>query len=921
MRPLKLTMSAFGPYAGKTVVELERFGTSGLYLITGDTGAGKTTIFDAITYALYGEASGNEREPGMFRSKYAEPDTPTEVELVFEYGDKTYTVRRNPEYDRPKNRGSGFTTESAKAELELPDGRVLTNRKDVNSAITDIVGIDRDQFTRIAMIAQGDFQKLLTASTEERKKIFQKIFHTGNYAVLQERLKEESSALKQKYDMLSSSIRQYVSGIACDEDSVLYPDVRKAAEGELDMPRTAELLELLTDSDEKAEKSFEQEAESLEKQLRTITEELARAAEYRKTEEALNECGKKLAEETERLSGLKAALEKKLEKKPEISRLTNTIAELNASRPDYDELEAKEAESRELAAAAEKAGAALADEKAALDAVSGGIASLKRELAGLGDAASEKAEAEAGKKECEITRKAFDELDRTICMYKDSAKELERLQAQYSEKQAAAGKAAEEHEKKFRLYYDDLAGIVAASLKEGEPCPVCGSAVHPCIARKQDNAPTKEELDAAGKEAVNARAEAESAGAKAGSARTKCEERYAVIFEKAGELGLEGDISAVEESLLIKKKENAAMISRLDGIIRKAGEKAARKTELEKLIPKKELENERLQKSVKEKELALAEKQTLRDSAGKRCAEIRAKLKYGSLDRLLERISELEEERRQTEDEISLAEKNCRECEDSVTALKAAVGQARKQLENKPDTDTDAQNELQASLTARRKVCAENIKTVSARISKNRDILKNIGDRMSEISEVESKRKWVKALSDTANGNIAGKEKIMLETYIQMNYFDRIIDRANIRLMVMTDGQYELKRRLSADNNRSQSGLDLDVTDHYNGSERSVNTLSGGESFMASLSLALGLSDEIQSSAGGIRLGTMFVDEGFGSLDEDTLQQAVKALVSLTEGSRLVGIISHVSKLKERIDKQIIVKKEKSGGSFIRIAD
>ena len=177
----------------------------------------------------------------------------------------------------------------------------------------------------------------------------------------------------------------------------------------------------------------------------------------------------------------------------------------------------------------------------------------------------------------------------------------------------------------------------------------------------------------------------------------------------------------------------------------------------------------------------------------------------------------------------------------------------------------------------------------------------------------------LQALSDTANGKLSGKEKIMLETYIQMTFFDRIIRRANVRLMVMSGGQYELKRRVNAENNRSQAGLELDVIDHYNGSERSVKTLSGGESFKASLALALGLSDEIQSSAGGIRLDTMFVDEGFGSLDEESLEQAVNALVGLTQGNRLVGIISHVSELKNRIDRQIVVTKEKSGGSKAEI--
>ena len=208
---------------------------------------------------------------------------------------------------------------------------------------------------------------------------------------------------------------------------------------------------------------------------------------------------------------------------------------------------------------------------------------------------------------------------------------------------------------------------------------------------------------------------------------------------------------------------------------------------------------------------------------------------------------------------------------------------------------------------------------LNMKLHNNRFILDKILRNINELSETEKKLMCVKSLSDTANGNISGKEKIMLEAYVQMRYFNRIIDRANVRLMTMSDGQYELKRRVGADNNRSQSGLDLDVIDHYNGTERSVKTLSGGESFKASLALALGLSDEIQSSSGGIRLETMFIDEGFGSLDEESLSQALKALTELSEGDRTVGIISHVTELKERIDRQVVVTKNKFGGSKISV--
>lgn len=245
MRPIKLTVSAFGPYAGKTVLDLDKLGENGLYLITGDTGAGKTTIFDAITYALYGEASGDNREPSMFRSKYAEATTPTEVELVFSYAGKTYTVKRNPEYERPKSRGEGFTTQKAEVQLKYPDGRVVTKQRDVDNAIRDIMGINRSQFLQIAMIAQGDFLKLLLAPTEERKKIFRQIFKTQLYQDLQDRLKKESGQLNDKCDAARNSIKQYIDGITCDENDVLSIEVEKAKNGLLPAKDVMDLIDRL----------------------------------------------------------------------------------------------------------------------------------------------------------------------------------------------------------------------------------------------------------------------------------------------------------------------------------------------------------------------------------------------------------------------------------------------------------------------------------------------------------------------------------------------------------------------------------------------------------------------------------------------------------------------------------------------------
>ena len=267
MRPVKLTISAFGPYAGRMTIDMDALGTRGLYHITGKTGAGKTTIFAAITFALYGEPSGDSRSASQFRSKYADPQTPTEVELGFDYAGKRYTVRRNPEYERPKSRGEGLTEEKAAAELTLPDGRVITKRRDVDAAVAAIMGVDRGQFSQIAMLAQGDFLKLLLASTDDRKKIFRKLFSTQKYEDLQDRLKASSGALRKEYEELSRSIRQYVEGILCDEEDVLDIEVQKARAGKLPAEEVADLLHTLIAQDEQQAESVEKETGDLDGQL------------------------------------------------------------------------------------------------------------------------------------------------------------------------------------------------------------------------------------------------------------------------------------------------------------------------------------------------------------------------------------------------------------------------------------------------------------------------------------------------------------------------------------------------------------------------------------------------------------------------------------------------------------------------------
>ena len=439
MRPITLTMSAFGPYAAKTVIELDKLGTNGLYLITGDTGAGKTTIFDAITYALYGEASGNTRDVNMFRSKYAEPSTPTEVELTFEYAQKIYTVKRNPEYDRPKARGEGYTTEKANAELHYPDGRVVTRLKEVNKALVDIMGIDRSQFTQIAMIAQGDFLKLLLASTEDRKKIFQKIFRTQCYYQLQERLKQQTGELAKDYGKIGDSIRQYINGIACHPDDVLMLEVDKAKKGELKNTEAVQLVEKLIDQDTAEQQKVLERIGELDKQKQKIAAQLAVADNRKTTEEKQEKAKENLARETQRLKRLETEKNEAEAHQPEVQKAVEAIAKLEAQLPEYAEMQKKQTERTVLQKALEELAQKIKKEEEAAEKLAQSIKDLKAEQASLQNAGAAQAAQKAEKDRLAEQQKDLEALKKEYTAYQKLEAQLKKAQADYAQKSEDSG--------------------------------------------------------------------------------------------------------------------------------------------------------------------------------------------------------------------------------------------------------------------------------------------------------------------------------------------------------------------------------------------------------------------------------------------------------------------------------------------------
>ena len=914
MRPLKLKISAFGPYAGTQTFDLEKLGTNGIYLITGDTGAGKTTIFDAITYALYDEASGNNRDPQMFRSKYAEPETPTEVEFVFSYAGKEYKVKRNPEYERPSLRGNKLTTQKAEAELILPDGRVVTKRKEVNEKIEEIMGINRNQFLQIAMIAQGDFLKLLLASTEDRMRIFRRIFKTGLYEKLQDKLKSESHELDNRCKEMKNSIRQYIGGIACDENDVLSLEVSKAKNDALLITEVLELLEKLVGQDEEQYTALQENSRKLEEELGAIKVKLDRMKAREQAQAALIKEKENRVTARGMLKMRQEAFEAEEKRIPERESLAAEKTKIEEEYPTYDRLD--EIAGQLAAGMSELEGKQKELEKAEKDCNDRetAIEALKQELESLSGAGEGLVKLNAQKEKAEERKKQFAEFADGLRDYDDRKSNLLVLQAEYKKESDAYAQANSEYEAKNRAFLDEQAGILAERLEEGKACPVCGSTHHPAIAHKSAEAPSEAELKKARNMADAARKTAENCSSKCSTAKGLCEAKQQEVTRLADKLWSGLSLEAAKDRLPQECEKLETELRTLTEQIAAEEKKVLRRDKLSKALPEKERELKvQSEACSKLKNTIEAERATL-ETKKAQYEENRKGLRFAGRKEAEEKAGAVAKAVQSMQKAYETARSNKEEAGKALAGVDAAIKQLKEQLAAGCDSNKEEEQAKQQSLNEQKTNVDAMVRTVYSRISNNKSILANIRDGAGALTETENRFKWMKALSDTANGTLSGKEKIKLETYIQMHYFDRILARANTRFMIMSGGQYELKRQETG-NNQSQSGLDLDVIDHYNGTERSVKTLSGGESFKASLSLALGLSDEIQASAGGVRLDTMFVDEGFGSLDDESLDQAMKALMNLADGNRLVGIISHVTELKSRIDKQIVVRKEKSGGS------
>jgi len=876
LKPLKLTMSAFGSYGNETTIDFTNV-DHGLFLITGDTGAGKTTIFDGITYAIYGETSGGKRDGKMMRSQFAAPTEETFVELTFSYRGDVYKVRRSPEYMREKKRGSGLVKAAASVELTLPDGTAFHGKmKETDKKLCEIMGIDREQFTQIAMIAQGEFLRLLYAKSEERKKIFSTIFHTGLYRKVKEELWERRKELKEKIGGTEERLKAHLQGIQIPEGVEDTEKLSVLGLEEIPEPKAVcELLEYLLVIDKKNLELVSVPLAEAELRYRDLLEKRGLAKGDNDILDRFDKAGAELLQ-YERREEEHTAQKSLLEKAEKAHHVRPFFDKWKAVERTYEDLRKIEKEllilSEDLYSELLKAAEPVIEpDKFALFSQTLKYADIYEMTAWISEWKAEEKVLQAAK-----LRKR--ELDRREDQLTCAESECQKKAANLESKMQILSRTREQYGYLQEQFFREQAGILAKEkLIPGLPCPVCGSMDHPHPAKLSEHAVTEEDVSKAQDAWEKKRSECERLSLEIRGERAKLE-------EARGQLALAR--KEIPENYEIRRKN-------LESILEVSGRFLDSREKLGKA------RDNRIRAEVQEKEVK-CEYEAIRTQEG-----FKDEAEYlGIIGRWRSR-SQLEQE------------KSCNTAYFSkLQEMRTMLQTLRKQTEGKAYTDLSAfDQELETWRETKDRLQEQ--KEQAVRIWKNHEeILDKLEKEKKDYSTLLDQFLLYDNLWQVADGKMKGRVRLDFETYVQRMYFEKILAAANKRFLVFTDGKMKLKSRPMDEMGLvGAAGLEINVYVMGTGKERDVKTLSGGESFLASLALALGLSDVVQSQAGAVRLESMFVDEGFGALDDNTREQAMRVLNQLAGDDRLVGIISHVNTLKDSIERKLVVKRGLQGST------
>lgn len=919
MRPIRLEMCAFGPYADRVDIDFTVFGEGGIFLISGETGAGKTTVFDAISFALYGKVSGGTRGEDCLRSHFASPDVSSYVCLTFEHNGKTYEITRTPRQLRPKKRGGGDLVEEAPTAVFTTPERVYDKRGDADAAVEELLGIDHTQFKQIVMIAQGEFLDLVTADSSKRVEIFQRIFDTRKYKNLQDALKRQYLSLRTDAAMLEGEVKSALSRAILPKE--------KCEEwqgfGVYGAEKAAEFLKLDIDESILRGKGMRKRKDALNSEKTNLTVRENDIKTYNGHILSLLAARDKAIKAKVRLQSAEAALsaaQKDVEKR---EKLLTAVSELEKSLPLYGELTERSKRLIGLEDDIKKYTVSLERSKTARENAEKTKADCDVKLESLKTAEAEYAESKAALKAETDKAQKLDALKARYARTKEKEKTATSLGAVKREAAEKAKGSFTAFAKAESLFLSAQAGLLAAKLTDGEPCPVCGSVNHPLPAKKAEDAPDEAEykrLKNAYDRDRNAFGEAEK-NERAAIAEFDTERaNYLEAFSALAECDWQNVGSALDSVAESVRSALDVADARLKAAERKVKEKQNTETARKNA-------DEASAKALNDYNELSEKLNDIRMEYGRLTSEsesLKKQLKFtdetaarSELDKLVGERKAIENALEAAQDGKLSAEKEISEAEGCEKTEAEMLAQFAEKLGIKPtETEIDLTDVREALKNVRDSESAldEEMKELAADIKNNQAVYVELTEKSEKLRKKERECSDAAALSDTANGELTGKRKITFEVYVQQVYFDMILKEANKRLRVMTDGRYSLVRRSMRDSgNRSKSGLDLDVDDAWTGQRRAAKSLSGGESFKAALSLALGLSDTVQRYSGGLKLDTMFIDEGFGTLDSESLEKAMDIISELAGGDRLVGIISHVDELKERITNKINVRRGKQG--------
>lgn len=927
MKPLKLTMSAFGSYAGKNVIDFTGQ-QQGIFLITGDTGAGKTTIFDAITYALYNQTSGGERNGNMMRSQYAQPETETYVELEFLYRGQTYRVCRNPDYKITKTLKNGKIREQKvphSVELTLPDGTVFPEKKNATDAkIIEILGLTADQFSQIVMIAQGDFLKLLYTKSDERKMIFSKLFRTDIYWKIQENLRRKSMEMDERIQENDRAFEQEKSRI------ILLPESEELPLDEL----VERLRERLKDA-LKEQNLRRANVEELNKKI-TKYEEINKL--FRSLEK-IRQTGKELearqAESKERRQQIENALkadkvlvaeQQNLRQQQEEEQSAQAIAKMTETLANNQEMfETLKTQQQEAEAKQKREAADIQKKMLALEQSFPSYEALQN--ARSEEQQAKKVWEDLGK----TSEESFHKKKAGIAALKEQQKQQEQVVEQtkknWEQTSLSASESAKHYEHMYEAFLKEQAGILAENLSAGCPCPVCGSTVHPDPAKLSDHAVTELEVEQAKKTRAAAEEKRDMAYAAFEAEKTEKQKLAQAVEKEEADFVLAQTIAKQQRK---EAEQNYVSLQKIAEQIREKlvypslAEAKKQYAAMQKALEAAEQEIERKRQKVSELAEAMntLKGQKLAEEENQKTAKKLAAKTEKEYAKLLEKSGFVSEETYHLailpERSRSKLEREEKEYESQCLRQQSEQKLLEKQVSGKTYTDT---TELNERLKVEKQALKEAEKTymeLHTAYENDRAVLQNCAVYLEKGKKMESEDQVIKSLSKTANGRLSGSAKIDFETYIQRQYFKQIIHEANKRLLTMSNHQFILKLKEEENTGRkTNEGLDLSVYSLVTDSERDVKTLSGGESFLAALAMALGLSDIVERSAGAIHPDMMFIDEGFGSLDAQSRQQAIEVLGELAGDSRMVGIISHVTELKEQIDRKLVVSRTDKGSRAV----